>query len=145
MGYKNNINKIYDDFESTKNKSNFLMPKKSFEVEEKTEEVKEQEDVKVEETPKTEQNINNTNYIELDKKPEEKLNDNGVIWKHGSVYNCNNLNFRKKPDKLSEVIHTFGAGDDILYAETNDQEWYQIKDKNGVIGYCMSEFIKIEV
>lgn len=89
--------------------------------------------------------VKETNYLEIDKEPKENLNVNGLIFKHGTVIGCNTLNFRKNPNKLSDVIGTFKSGDEILYTETNDPDWFEVKDSTGKIGYCMSEFIKIEV
>lgn len=89
--------------------------------------------------------IEDTNYLNIDKQPEEELVANGKVFKHGTVTNCNTLNFREKPDKTSNIIHTFNAGENILYSETDSQEWFEVKDKDGKIGYCMSEYIKIEV
>lgn len=86
-----------------------------------------------------------TNYLELDKQEKENLNYNGVLFKHGTIANCNVLNFREKPNKGAKVIGTFNFGENILYSETNDPEWFMLKNKEGKIGYCMSEFIKIEV
>lgn len=94
---------------------------------------------------KSEPNIHNTNYLDLDKESKENLNINGILFKHGTVTKCNMLNFRKKPDKTSEIIGTFNNGDNILYSETDSQDWYILKDDKGKIGYCMSEFIKVEV
>lgn len=94
---------------------------------------------------KSEPNIHNTNYLDLDKESKENLNINGILFKHGTVIKCNMLNFREKPDKTSKIIGTFNNGDNILYSETDSPDWYILKDKNGKIGYCMSEFIKVEV
>lgn len=103
------------------------------EVKEVVEEVKEVDDFK------------KTNYLELDKKEKENLNFNGVLFKHGTVANCNVLNFRLEPKKGAKIIGTFNFGENILYSETNDPEWFMLKNKEGKIGYCMSEFIKIEI
>lgn len=86
-----------------------------------------------------------TNYLELDKQEKENLNINGILFKHGTIANCNILNFREEPKKGAKIIGTFNFGDNILYSETNDPEWFMLKNKEGKIGYCMSEFIKIEV
>lgn len=94
---------------------------------------------------KSEPNIHNTNYLDLDKESKENLNINGILFKHGTVAKCNMLNFREKPDKTSKIIGTFNNGDNILYSETDSPDWYILKSNDGKIGYCMSEFIKVEV
>lgn len=110
---------------------------KIVENQEKTNYVETSEEKKVE-------NIHNTNYLELCKEKKENLKENGILFKHGTVVKCNQLNFREKADKLSKVIHTFALGEEILYSETESPDWFIVKDKEKKIGYCMSEFIKIE-
>lgn len=89
--------------------------------------------------------LDEINYLNIDKKQEENLVDDGKIFKHGSVINCNTLNFREKPNKEAIILHTFSAGENIIYTETNSPDWFEVKDKDGKIGYCMSEYIKVEV
>lgn len=89
--------------------------------------------------------LDEMNYLNIDKKQEENLVDGGKIFKHGSVINCNTLNFREKPNKEAIILHTFSAGENIIYTETNSPDWFEVKDKDGKIGYCMSEYIKVEV
>lgn len=89
--------------------------------------------------------LDEMNYLNIDKKQEENLVDGGKIFKHGSVINCNTLNFREKPNKEAIILHTFSAGENIIYTETNSPDWFEVKDKDGKIGYCMSEYIKVEI
>lgn len=110
----------------------------------KMEDTENQDITSIEDTDET-KILDEMNYLNIDKKQEENLVDGGKIFKHGSVINCNTLNFREKPNKEAIILHTFSAGENIIYTETNSPDWFEVKDKDGKIGYCMSEYIKVEV
>lgn len=97
--------------------------------------------------------INKDNNVEIKQEPavikkEPKVEpvtvQNYIKWEYGKVFNCVKLNVRKAPTKTAEIITVIKLNDTVKYSYTEDKDWYKIDNENGVIGYCMSEFIKSE-
>lgn len=62
----------------------------------------------------------------------------------GVVINCELLNVRENPDKISEILTRIMHGDKIVVdidASTND--FYSVCTETGVDGYCMKQFIEV--
>lgn len=105
-------------------------------------------EVKVENNEKQDEsnkNINNTNFIKLDKdEDEDQFNSVGVMWKHGNISTrCSSLNLREKPSKDAKVIDTIKAKEPVKFSETDDIKWVMVK-YGSKQGYCMFEFIEPE-
>lgn len=55
------------------------------------------------------------------------------------------LNVRKEPNIESEVIHSLTYSSGVMIDEENStDEWYKIRVKNGVEGYCMKQYIFVK-
>ena len=51
------------------------------------------------------------------------------------------LNIRQRPTKYSEALTYVENGTKMEILNDANEEWYRVKLDNGVIGYCMKEFI----
>ena len=78
-------------------------------------------------------------------KPEPVTAQNYIKWEYGKVFNCVKLNVRKAPSKTADIAAVIKLDDTVKYTYTNDQDWYKVDNENGVVGYCMREFIKSEI
>ena len=62
-------------------------------------------------------------------------------WGEGTVYNCQNLNFRKSPVPDSEIIRTIKAGSVVkVDPDFKSPEWSHVKYM-GDTGYVMSKYL----
>lgn len=73
---------------------------------------------------------------------EEATEENIII---GTVTNCKNLNIRKQPSKSSEVLCTVCVSDEVTIDTTRSNEnWFNIKTKSNIEGFCMKDFINVK-
>lgn len=73
---------------------------------------------------------------------EEVTEENIII---GTVINCNVLNVRKQPSKSSEVLCTVRVTDKVTINTTKSNEnWFNIKTKSNIEGFCMKDFINVK-
>ena len=62
----------------------------------------------------------------------------------GVVVNCMNLNTRKDPTQASRSLGIIGSDTVVTVCdEESVSGFYKVKTGDGIIGYCMSEFIKL--
>lgn len=62
----------------------------------------------------------------------------------GVVVNCMNLNIRKDPTQESRSLGIIGSDTVVTVCdEESVSGFYKVKTGYGIIGYCMSEFIKL--
>lgn len=63
----------------------------------------------------------------------------------GVVHNCSALNVRKTPVVGNNIVGTITSGRTVEINETkSSDEFYRIKSQDGVLGYCMKKYIKIQ-
>lgn len=73
---------------------------------------------------------------------EEVTEENIII---GAVTNCKILNVRKQPSKSSEVLCTVRVSDEVTINTTKSNEnWFHIKTKSNIEGFCMRNFINVK-
>ena len=63
----------------------------------------------------------------------------------GLVSDCFKLNVRIEPNKDSDIMCVIGENEEVMidpYYSTED--WYKVYTKEGVDGFCMKEFIKVQ-
>lgn len=63
----------------------------------------------------------------------------------GLVSDCFKLNVRTEPNKESDVMCVIEENEEVMidpYYSTED--WYKVYTKEGVDGFCMKEFIKVQ-
>ena len=62
----------------------------------------------------------------------------------GIVVNCMNLNIRKNPTQSSRSLGIISSDTVVtVYKDESVSGFYKVKTGGGIIGYCMSEFIKL--
>lgn len=62
--------------------------------------------------------------------------------KLGTVFNCDRLNVRARPDALSEVVSILEAGSEVIINEKkSSNEFYNVSTSAGIEGFCMSRYI----
>lgn len=62
----------------------------------------------------------------------------------GVVVNCMNLNIRKDPTQASRSLGIISSDTVVTVCdEESVSGFYKVKTGDGIIGYCMSEFIKL--
>ena len=62
----------------------------------------------------------------------------------GVVVNCMNLSIRKDPTQASRSLGIIGSDTVVTVCdEESVSGFYKVKTEDGIIGYCMSEFIKL--
>lgn len=62
----------------------------------------------------------------------------------GVVVNCMNLNIRKDSTQESRSLGIIGSDTVVTVCdEESVSGFYKVKTGDGIIGYCMSEFIKL--
>ena len=65
----------------------------------------------------------------------------------GVVYNCSKLNVRKQPSLHATPITVINKGEkvSIIEYDPNKNHFCKVKTVSGIEGYCMIEFINIDV
>lgn len=65
----------------------------------------------------------------------------------GVVYNCSKLNVRKQPSPHATPITVINKGEkvSIMEYDPNENEFCKVKTASGIEGYCMIEFINVDV
>ena len=63
----------------------------------------------------------------------------------GTVCNCKKLNVRERPTKKAKVLRILNLDEVILIdtLEARIKGWYKVIIEDGIVGYCMEDFIKI--
>lgn len=61
----------------------------------------------------------------------------------GTVSHCKKLNVRSKPSVDAEVLTIINEGEEITIVryENESEDFYQVKTKNNIEGYCMKKYI----
>lgn len=74
---------------------------------------------------------------------EEVTEENIII---GTVINCKILNVRKQPSKSSEVICTVRVTEEVIINKAKSIEnWFNIKTKSNIEGFCMKDFVNVKL
>jgi hypothetical protein len=89
-------------------------------------------------TTATVQNTNTNNFSGTS--PENKPQNE---FKNGTVENCPSLNLRKEPDKAAGIIKVLRVHDK-LSIEGISNGWAHVHTRDGLEGYVMKEYIKVE-
>ena len=64
----------------------------------------------------------------------------------GFVTNCIKLNIRKEPNINSDVICIKTISSKLKVVDKcPDSGWYRVSDNNGIDGYCMKEYLALDV
>lgn len=63
----------------------------------------------------------------------------------GTVCNCKKLNVRERPTKKAKVLRILNSDEVVLIdtLEARIKGWYKVIVEDGIVGYCMEDFIKI--
>ena len=62
----------------------------------------------------------------------------------GVVINCDKLNIRKKPDFNADVVGMVDVGTVLTIDVTGSTEdFYKVRIKSGMFGFCMKEFVEV--
>ena len=62
----------------------------------------------------------------------------------GAVVNCMNLNIRKDPTQASRSLGIIGSDTVVTVCDEESVSGFdKVKTGDAIIGYCMSEFIKL--
>lgn len=61
----------------------------------------------------------------------------------GKVVNCRLLNVRVKPNKNAGSIGIIPLDSVVTIVEDSINDWYGVITEDGVVGYCMKEFIAV--
>lgn len=62
----------------------------------------------------------------------------------GVVSDCKRLRIRKKPSDTSDIISIMDAGSEVFIdKDDSTNEWYKVRTKNGITGYCMKKYITV--
>ena len=63
----------------------------------------------------------------------------------GIVVDCNRLNIRTKPSINSQPVGNVTANSEVIInLRQSHNEWFKVITKDGVEGFCMKKYIKIE-
>ena len=62
----------------------------------------------------------------------------------GTVIDCKLLNVRKEPNAASEILTTIKKGETVKILD-EDRGFYRVQTNNGVIGFCMWNYINLNV
>lgn len=62
----------------------------------------------------------------------------------GVVSGCARLNVRLQPSRDSKPLCVLAEGSKVVVDPDSTAEWYGIRTKEGVKGYCMKKFITIK-
>lgn len=70
-------------------------------------------------------------------------NETTETW--GTVCNCKKLNVRERPTKKAKVLRILDSDEVVLIdtLEARMKGWYKVTVEDGIVGYCMEDFIKI--
>lgn len=70
-------------------------------------------------------------------------NETTETW--GIVCNCKKLNVRERPTKKAKVLRILNSDEVVLIdtLEARMKGWYKVTVEDGIVGYCMEDFIKI--
>ena len=82
--------------------------------------------------------------IEVEEIDDETKNQAEPIKLKGLVVNCKKLNIRKKPSINSEPVCVVEENAELLIGQIGTEEWYPVTTKDGIKGFCMSKYVKIE-
>lgn len=64
---------------------------------------------------------------------------------YGTVFNCKNLNIRKRPTQKSEVIQIIEADQMVQVDKSKSTaDFYKVCTATGAEGYCMKQYVKIQ-
>lgn len=63
---------------------------------------------------------------------------------YGKVVDCFKLNVRKKPNAKAEILGTINEGTTIQIVGDH-HDFYEVVAPNGLTGFCMSKFVKMEM
>ena len=64
----------------------------------------------------------------------------------GVVTNCNKLNVRKRPHTNSEILCVMSKGDKVeINIKESHRLFYKITTTAGIEGFCMKEYIGLEL
>lgn len=149
----NTINKVEDTIINTE-----VTPEEVTNIEGKVTEITEE----VEETPESDQSVIGvdlgegsdeqveTNITIKNNEPEENdENENeedpfpGLI--SGVIDGCDRLNIRSEASKTSDIIGTITKEDTLVIDENKSTEdFYKVTTSNGLDGYCVKQFVKID-
>lgn len=62
----------------------------------------------------------------------------------GVVANCNKLNIRKKPDPEADIVGVVDAGTTLtINSAKSTEEFFSVRTKSGMFGFCMKEFVTV--
>ena len=64
------------------------------------------------------------------------------IYSYGTVFNCERLNMRSKPNKQSDVVCVLNKGDEVKVGRC-EADFYEVTFGE-FKGFCMQEFIEIK-
>lgn len=63
----------------------------------------------------------------------------------GVVSDCRKLNVRTEPNKESDVMCVIVENEEVMIdPDYSTEDWYKVYTKEGVDGFCMKEFIKVQ-
>lgn len=62
----------------------------------------------------------------------------------GVVTGCTRLNVRLQPSRDSRSLCVLAEGSKVVVEPNSTTEWYGVRTKDGVTGYCMKKFITIK-
>lgn len=67
-----------------------------------------------------------------------------VIAARGKVFNCTNLNMRKRPKvETNNIVSVLNINDKVYIMKIADNGWYKVKTKNNLVGYVSNKYITI--
>ena len=63
----------------------------------------------------------------------------------GLVSDCFKLNVRTEPNKESDIMCVIEENEEVMIdPDYSTEDWYKVYTKEGVDGFCMKEFIKVQ-
>lgn len=63
----------------------------------------------------------------------------------GTVVDCNRLNIRTKPSINSQPVGNVTVDSEVIVnINQSNNEWFKVITKDGVEGFCMKKYVKIE-
>lgn len=64
----------------------------------------------------------------------------------GTVIKCKALNIREEADIRSDIVCVIPVGSNVMIDTTNySGEWFKVCTEAGLEGYCLSEFVSIDM
>ena len=74
----------------------------------------------------------------------EVLKKESIVESIGVVDYCTQLNIRKEGNVGAEILEIVNAGEHVsVNISESTNEWYRVKTKSGINGFCMKEYISI--